>query len=106
MRGPLAQELLAKYHKMHPYYPSEHAHCIGDGHQQPGLSDPVTFRTSFGVTFGMAICYDICFHTPAQQLTLDQGVTDVVFSTHWENGLQDARLGPPLASSSTLMPMG
>jgi len=87
-------ELLAKYHKMHPYYPSEHAHCIGDGHQQPGLSDPVTFRTSFGVTFGMAICYDICFHTPAQQLALDQGVTDVVFSTHWEN-----EAGPPMALS-------
>lgn len=87
-------ELLAKYHKMHPYYPSEHAQCIGDGHQQPGLSDPVTFRTSFGVTFGMAICYDICFHTPAQQLALDRGLSDVVFSTHWEN-----EAGPPMALS-------
>ena len=49
-------EILAKYHKMHPYNPSPHASCIGDGHQEPGLHDPRFFDTSFGVRFAMHLC--------------------------------------------------
>ena len=25
------------------------------------------FDTSFGVRFALTLCYDICFHTPAQE---------------------------------------
>ena len=89
--------LLQKYHKMHPYNPSPHAHCIGDGHQQPGLHDPRWFDTAFGVRFAMQICYDVSFFTPAAQLAMDPAlqISDVVFSTHWEN-----EEGPPISAGS------
>lgn len=83
-------ELLAKYHKTHRYLASQ---CVGDGHQQPGGADPRTFTTSFNVTFGMLLCYDVCFHTPAIGLAVGgQAISDFVFSTHWEN-----EEGPPMA---------
>ena len=87
-------ELLAKYHKMHPYNPSAKAHCIGDGHQEPGLHDPRWFDTSFGVRFAMHLCYDIAFYTPAAQMAMDDSlnISNVVFSTHWEN-----EEGPPIS---------
>ena len=85
-------ELLAKYHKMHRYLATD---CIGDGHHEPGGSDPQHFTTSFGVTFGMLLCYDICFYTPAIQLADTRGIADFVFSTHWEN-----EEGPPVALAS------
>ena len=90
-------ELLQKYHKMHPYNPSPHAHCICDGHQQPGLHDPRWFDTSFGVRFAMHLCYDVCFFTPAAQLAMDPTlqISDVVFSTHWEN-----EEGPPISAGT------
>lgn len=83
--------LLAKYHKTHPYEPTPNATCIGDGHQQPGLSDPRFFDTSFGVRFGMMLCYDIWFYTPSLQLLLRNSssetgaINDFVFSMHSEN---------------------
>ena len=83
-------ELLAKYHKTHRYLAGS---CIGDGHQQPGGTDPKTFKTSFGVTFGMLLCYDVCFHTPAIGLAVSaEQISNFVFSTHWEN-----EEGPPMA---------
>ena len=57
--------ILAKYHKTHRYLSSG---CVGDGHQQPGGQDPRYFDTSFGVRFGMMLCYDLCFHTPGIEL--------------------------------------
>merc|ERR1719326_2141251 len=40
----------------------------------------------------MTLCYDIKFHTPAQELAVSElGIHDVVFSTHWEN-----EEGPPM----------
>ena len=83
-------QLLAKYHKTHRYLAST---CIGDGHQQPGGQDPRYFDTSFGVRFGMMLCYDICFHTPGIELAVgEHNVSDFVFSTHWEN-----EEGPPMS---------
>jgi pantetheine hydrolase len=52
-------ELLAKYHKSHLYY--EPQWDRGDG-------VPVTFTTSFGVRFGLMICYDIMWPEPQQSL--------------------------------------
>lgn len=43
----------------------------------------ITFKTDFGVTFGMFICFDILFPVPALNLTRTLGITDVVFSTAW-----------------------
>jgi len=89
--------LLAKYHKMHPYSPSERTKCIGDGHVTP-VPDPAYFDTAFGVRFGMTLCYDIKFHTPAQALAVSNlGIHDIVFSTHWEN-----EEGPPMGLSVAL----
>ena len=44
----------------------------------------VKFETDFGVTFGLAICFDIEFENPAQKL-LDQGVRHFAFSSAWLN---------------------
>lgn len=43
----------------------------------------VTFKTDFGVTFGMFICFDILFKTPALDIFNNTEVTDVVYSTAW-----------------------
>ena len=86
--------MLAKYHKTHRYLA---AHCIGDGYQQPGGKDPRWFDTSFGVRFGMMLCYDICFHTPAIELAVSANqISDFVFSTHWEN-----EEGPPISLATS-----
>ena len=91
-------ELLAKYHKEHPYSPGPVAHCIGDGHLQPGLNDPpAVFMTSFGVRFVLQLCYDVMFHTPAGQAVLEKGVSDVILASHWENAE-----GPPMAMATAL----
>ena len=57
-----------RYYKMHPYSPSAVEACTGDGHV--ARANPRTFPTSFGVTFGMHLCYDVDFHTPAMELAL------------------------------------
>lgn len=68
--------LLAVYHKVHPW-----------GHEQTFLDAGdaafrnVTFSTSFGVEFGMFVCFDLVFFT-------DGGppVMDIAYPTDWENG--------------------
>lgn len=87
-------KLLAKYHKTHRYLASQ---CIGDGYQNPGGEDPRWFDTSFGVRFGMMLCYDICFHTPGIELAVGaHQISDFVFSTHWEN-----EEGPPISLATS-----
>ena len=62
------------------------------------VPDPAYFDTAFGVRFGMTLCYDIKFHTPAQALAVSNlGIHDIVFSTHWEN-----EEGPPMGLSVAL----
>jgi len=65
--------LLAVYHKRHDYPPLD----------QPPLV-PKFFETSFGVNFGMIVCYDLTFITPVHEL-IDQGIRNFVFTTNWDN---------------------
>ncbi|KAF2878621.1 hypothetical protein ILUMI_27543 [Ignelater luminosus] len=43
----------------------------------------VTFKTNFGVTFGMFICADLIFKKPAIDILANSTITDIVFSTAW-----------------------
>eukprot|EP00747_Dinoflagellata_sp_TGD_P066193 gnl/TRDRNA2_/TRDRNA2_154697_c0_seq2.p1 gnl/TRDRNA2_/TRDRNA2_154697_c0~~gnl/TRDRNA2_/TRDRNA2_154697_c0_seq2.p1 ORF type:complete len:352 (-),score=77.12 gnl/TRDRNA2_/TRDRNA2_154697_c0_seq2:166-1176(-) len=63
---------LAVYHKRHPF---------GDEHGFVDASDngKARFTTSFGVTFGMFICFDIFWEL------MEDGVRDFVFPTDWVN---------------------
>lgn len=82
--------MLAKYHKMHNY---DTAPAIGESQNLccwPPRPDPTFFDTSFGVRFGMHICFDIMFRSPAAAMALDGNIRDFVFSTHWETP------GPPM----------
>jgi predicted amidohydrolase len=68
--------VVGRYRKEHLYY-------------EPAFNRPInqsaqTFVSSFGVKFGMMICFDIMFDWPASAL-LDDGVKDVVYSTWWVN---------------------
>lgn len=67
--------LLAKYHKSHLYY--EPQWDRGDG-------VPVTFTTSFGVRFGLMICYDLMWPEPQSSLHA-MGVRNFAFSAWWVN---------------------
>jgi pantetheine hydrolase len=44
--------IIAKYYKSHAWMSNENS---------PAVPDRVTFKTSFGVTFGLFICFDIAF---------------------------------------------
>jgi pantetheine hydrolase len=62
--------LLAKYHKHNPWFTKTF--------DEPD-KEVVTFETSFGVTFGLFICYDIFCKEPQQSLK-EQGVTHFCYS--------------------------
>lgn len=74
----LALQLIAKYWKYNLF--------SGD-HLLNRLPTPqhTTFTTSFGVTFGTFVCFDLTYRDPAVAL-VDEGITDFVFSTYWING--------------------
>ena len=69
--------LIAKYHKRHLY-----------GGEEMIFNTPpsthVTFKTSFGVTFGVFTCYDILYCNPPLEL-VEQGVKNFIFPTAWGN---------------------
>lgn len=65
--------LVAVYHKRHDYLPLD----------QPPLV-PKSFETSFGVKFGLIVCYDLTFLTPVDAL-IDQGIRNFAFTTNWDN---------------------
>lgn len=50
--------LVAKYHKSHEW-PG-----LRDAYDQPTSTSQVTFKSSFGVEFGLFICFDIMFEDP------------------------------------------
>ncbi len=54
--------IAAKYHKSHEFTP-----FIGVYDQYPTITE-VTYKASFGVEFGLFICYDIVFPSPAKDL--------------------------------------
>ena len=71
--------LIAKYWKMHTFGLSP---LIDEPSGAQRI--PTKFETDFGVTFGIAICFDIEFENPVQDL-LDQGVRHFVFNSAWVN---------------------
>lgn len=60
-------------------------------------TEPVTFLSSFGVTFGLITSDDILHKTPSQVILRDRAVTDVIMTSAWQSevpfysaiGLQD-----------------
>eukprot|EP00047_Mylnosiga_fluctuans_P019700 m.85145 g.85145 ORF g.85145 m.85145 type:complete len:484 (+) comp8230_c0_seq1:28-1479(+) len=69
--------VLQVYHKMHIFGTAP----ILD---QPAVADPAAFTTSFGVEFGMLICYDMEFPEPVDTLKA-RGVRHFVASMSWMN---------------------
>ncbi|XP_052131890.1 vanin-like protein 1 isoform X2 [Frankliniella occidentalis] len=68
-------KIVAKYHKYN---------LFGEKYDDvPPAVELVTFDTDFGVRFGMFICFDIFFDTPAAQLVRERNVTDIIFSAAW-----------------------
>ncbi|CAH1363841.1 unnamed protein product [Tenebrio molitor] len=67
--------IIAKYRKINLY--KEPNLTPGDANQR------VTFRTDFGVTFGMFTCFDILFANPSRTLLENGNVTDVIYPTAW-----------------------
>ena len=65
--------LVAKYHKSHEWPP-----FIGAYDQAPEITH-VTYTSSFGVTFGLFICYDIVFPDPAKVLR-SEGIAHFLYS--------------------------
>jgi len=81
--GPKGQ-LLAKYHKSHLARTWSKESEPANAEWAP--IDPVTFfDPSTGVTFGLFICNDVNFGSPARAL-LAAGVRDIIFPTFWISG--------------------
>eukprot|EP00656_Telonema_subtile_P003702 TRINITY_DN1167_c0_g1_i2.p1 TRINITY_DN1167_c0_g1~~TRINITY_DN1167_c0_g1_i2.p1 ORF type:complete len:519 (+),score=113.15 TRINITY_DN1167_c0_g1_i2:102-1658(+) len=68
-------KVLAVYHKSHIWGTAP----VVD---EPASADPTSFHTSFGVTFGMFVCYDIEFTDWLAPLQA-QNINHFVFSTDW-----------------------
>ncbi|KAF2068499.1 hypothetical protein CYY_010175 [Polysphondylium violaceum] len=72
-----AGELIARYHKSHLY---------NEPFFNPSPTpDPITFTTSFNVTFGMLICFDIMFGQPQTDLIQQYNIKNLVYATEWVN---------------------
>lgn len=65
--------LVAKYHKSHEFPPFLIAY------DQPDKPSRVTYKSSFGVEFGLFICYDILFPDPAKVLR-QKGIEHFLYS--------------------------
>ena len=72
-------KLIAKYRKMHIF-----SLCKGC-FDTPASVDVVTFQTSFGVEFGLFICFDLVYPHPAADLALRRGVRHIAYPTSWIN---------------------
>jgi len=70
-------QLIARYHKSHLY---------NEPFFNPApVPEPITFTTSFNVTFGMFICFDIMFQQPQSDLVQKYNIKNLVYSTEWVN---------------------
>jgi predicted amidohydrolase len=65
--------LVSKYHKSHEFPP------FMPTYDQPKKPSYVTYKSSFGVEFGLFICYDIMFDRPAKVLR-EQGITHFLYA--------------------------
>jgi len=63
--------LLAKYRKMHPFLPRTF---------DTPPKQVVTFETSFGVEFGVFVCYDLLHSEPQKSIIHGLGVTQIPYS--------------------------
>eukprot|EP01138_Halocafeteria_seosinensis_P015494 gb/GECG01015812.1/.p1 GENE.gb/GECG01015812.1/~~gb/GECG01015812.1/.p1 ORF type:complete len:569 (+),score=52.06 gb/GECG01015812.1/:1-1707(+) len=69
--------LRGKYRKSHLFYEYEF-------NEPPEGPQPSYWESSFGVRFGMFICFDIMFSDPPREL-IQQDVKDIVYPTWWVN---------------------
>lgn len=70
--------LIAKYHKVHLY-------GFENVYYDPGSSSTsncVSFKTSFGVTFGIFTCFDLLYKEPPHCL-INKGIRNIIFPTAW-----------------------
>lgn len=86
-----AGTILAVYHKRHLWFSEQ-------GFADPGgesMKNGVTFTTSFGVKFGMFICFDLLFFGP------DDGpdAREIIFPTDWTNKLWIDNVRVPVPSA-------
>lgn len=65
--------LVVKYHKSHEW-PS-----LKPAYDQPLQPSEVVYKASFGVNFGLFICFDIMFPDPAKKL-VDQGISYFLYA--------------------------
>ena len=70
--------LIAKYHKINLYSGEKVYFTVGNA------TSGVSFRTNFGVTFGIFTCFDILFRNPSECL-LNKGIKNFIFPTAWGN---------------------
>ncbi|GAM19788.1 hypothetical protein SAMD00019534_029630, partial [Acytostelium subglobosum LB1] len=70
-------QLLARYHKTHLFGESSYFDAAAP--------EAITFETSFGVTFGMMICFDIMYEQP-QTMLLEKGIKHLSYASAWDNG--------------------
>lgn len=68
-----AGKLVAKYHKSHEFP------ALKSAYDQPLTPSEVTYKSSFGVEFGLFICYDIMFEDPAKVLR-DRGIQHFLYA--------------------------
>jgi hypothetical protein len=69
-------QLVARYRKTHLYFEP--------WYDVPPTPDVVSFTSSFGVKFGVLICFDMLFQQPSESL-IAEGITDLLFSSWWRN---------------------
>lgn len=72
-----AGQVAAKYHKSHEF-PS-----LKKAYDEYGVSE-VTYKSSFGVEFGLFICYDIMFEDPPKVLR-SKGITNFLYAVSQGN---------------------
>ena len=72
-------QIVAKYYKNHEW-------LTFFGINNPRNPPLIRFTTDFGVTFGVFICFDIMFPTPAVQLA-GQGVEHFVYPVAMDNSI-------------------
>ena len=64
--------LINWYAKKHPFYTNEKLFDVIQG------KELVTFTSSFGVEFGIMICFDVCFQDPGVEL-VEKGITQIIY---------------------------
>lgn len=70
--------LVVRYHKQHLFYE--------EAFDTPKVAEYATFSIA-NVKFGVSICFDLLFKTPATELITKKGASAVVFPTAWTDQL-------------------